>query len=162
MTHVPLSQPATLALSASAAKPPFFRWLLTGWMLQTSVQTTPAICSLSGSVVLSPALHSSAASSLLLSLVCFFFLWFFVLCWQRCQTELVRIVLTNPQRDSCHCVPSSVMATFLQFTPNTSTTGASHLLIGTFVPCLYFSVALQLRFLRPSAAFVLSHHSWSL
>ena len=158
MTRVPLSQPATLALSTSAAKPP---WLLSGCMLRTSVQTAPAICSLSGSVVLSPALLSSAASSLLLSLVCFFSSLanlssfssgslFFVGSDVRRNLWFLRIVLASPQRDSCQCVPSSAMATFFQFTPSTSTKSASHLLICTFIPCLYFSQAFVcLRSFRP-------------
>ena len=47
------------------------------------------------------------------------------------------------------------MAFCFQFTTHTSTNGASHLLIGTFVPCQYFRVALQLHFLRRSSACVL-------
>ena len=62
------------------------------------------------------------------------------------------IFVTNTQRDSFQCAPSSAMALYFQFTPKTSTNGVSHHLIGTFVPCLCFLVASQLRFLKPSSA----------
>ena len=84
------------------------------------------------------------------------YFWFLQLLWQRRQAslKLMNIVLTNTQRGSCHRAPSSATALRFQFTPESSTKSVSHLLIGTFVPCLYFLVASQLRFLKPSSACV--------